>query len=179
MMGFARHYKRLYMKGGFTLIELLVVLIIISLVSAFVAPRIIAPFSNLHLKTAAQEIAGTLRYNRSQAVSEKVERVAVFDLDGRSVRIFSADNSIVDTAGDTPEKKPADTIYELPDGVGFEKATAGEEEFEEGEFAVAFFPNGSSSGGDVVLSGESGRRLGIEVNAITGIVRVSELERDG
>ncbi len=42
------------MKNGFTLIELLVVLVIISLVSAFVAPRITAPIGNLQLKTASK-----------------------------------------------------------------------------------------------------------------------------
>jgi general secretion pathway protein H len=169
------------MKGepvskGFTLIELLVVLVIISLISAFVGPRIIAPFGNLHVKTATREIAGTLRYNRSRAVSEKVVRVAMFDLDTRSVRTFSVRNFIPNAIDEILGRTSADMTYELPNGVGFEEAESGDETVESGGFPIAFFPNGSSSGGKIVLSGASGRRFAVIADEFTGIVRVEEME---
>ena len=67
------------MNRGFTLMELLVVLVIISLVSAFVAPRITAPIGNLQLKTASKKIAGAMRYSRSRAASEKENTSFLFD----------------------------------------------------------------------------------------------------
>jgi general secretion pathway protein H len=165
--------------SGFTLIELLVVLVIISLISAFVGPRVIAPFGGLHIKTATREIAGTLRYNRSRAVSEKVLRVAMMDLDARQVRTFSVEGMTSYVPEDKLTQIPADMTYDLPDGVSFKQAVSGEDTFETGEFPIIFFPNGSSSGGEVVISGESGRTFGIAVDAITGLVAVSETKREG
>jgi type II secretion system protein H len=172
------------MKGepvahGFTLIELLVVLVIIGLVSAFVGPRVIAPFGGLHVKTAAREIAGTLRYNRSRAISEKIFRVAVLDLDARQVRIFSVPGAAAYSPEEQLTETPADMTYGLPEGVGFEKAVSDEETIQTGRFPIVFFPNGSSSGGEVVISGKSGRQFGITVDAVTGMVGVAEVEQEG
>jgi hypothetical protein len=74
---------------------------------------------------------------------------------------------------------PADMTYELPEGVSFKEAISGEDTFETGEIPIVFFPNGSSSGGEVVVSGESGMSFGIAVDDITGLVKVAEIERDG
>ncbi|MCU0598108.1 MAG: prepilin-type N-terminal cleavage/methylation domain-containing protein [Desulfobacterales bacterium] len=167
------------MKAGFTLIELMVVLVIISLVSGLVGPRVISSFANLHVKTATREIAGTLRFNRSKAVGEKLLRVALFDLDGRRVRMFSLTGMTSYAPEDKIMETPADMTYELPEGVSFKEAISGEDTFETGEIPIVFFPNGSSSGGEVVVSGESGMSFGIAVDDITGLVKVAEIERDG
>jgi general secretion pathway protein H len=66
---------------GFTLLELIVVLVIISLMSALVVPKLAGPMSNLDLKTASQKISASLRYARSRAASEKTTYAAVFDFD--------------------------------------------------------------------------------------------------
>ncbi len=67
--------------SGFTLLELIVVLVIIGLMSTLVVPKLMGPLSNLNLKTASQKISASLRYARSQAASEKVTYVALFDFD--------------------------------------------------------------------------------------------------
>ncbi len=167
------------MKNGFTLIELLVVLVIISLVSAFVAPRVTAPLGGLNLKTASKKIVSALRYARSQAVSENAGRVAIFDFEKHRLLVFKGASLPREYRADELPLKKAEMVYALPDRVRFERAATGEERTTQGLFQLAFFPNGSSNGGELVLHGESGRRYGIRVDFITGMVRLSDMdERD-
>lgn len=166
------------MKSGFTLIELLVVLVIVALVSGFVVPRIIAPFGHLHVKTAATEIAGLLRHTRSQAVSQKINRAVVFNPDARTISVFSPTRPGEDLEGSMIDDIPADTIYEPPAGVKVDLVKTGAKTAESGVFTLAFFPNGNSSGAELVVSGETGRQYGIRVDSITGMVALSRSEQE-
>ncbi len=165
------------MKNGFTLIELLVVLVVISLSSVFVIPRIVAPLGQLSLKTAAQKTAGTLRYLRSQAVSERTYRVAVFDFEKRRMLTYSRPTPESVYVEDADIEEKADIIYGFPEGVRLESASSGEVSVDAGLFKIIFSPRGSSSGGELVLAGSSGKRYGIAVDFITGTVRLYPLER--
>ncbi len=164
-------------KSGFTLIELLVVLLLISLISAFVAPRITAPLGGLHLKTASKKIVSALRYARSQAVSQKEGRVAIVDLDKRRFMVFKGSSLPREyRAEDLPLQK-AELLYELPEKVRFQMAAAGDEQVFEGLFQVPFYTNGSSKGAKIVLAGDSGRRYRIEVDFITGMASLEAMPR--
>ena len=68
-------------------------------------------------------------------------------------------------------------LYDLPEGIRFEKAVSGDTEIRDGVFKIVFFPNGSNSGGEIVLSNSSGRKYSIRVDFITGIVTLSEPDR--
>jgi type II secretion system protein H len=160
------------MKNGFTLIELLVVLVIIGLVAAFAAPRVTAPLGHLHLKTASKKIVSALRYARSQAVSENEGRVGIFDFEKGRMMIFAGSALPSEYRADELPVDKAEMVYPLPEGVVFEVARAGSEPVSTGLFQLAFFPNGSSTGGAVILKNEAGRRYRIEVDFITGITRL-------
>ncbi|RJP35858.1 MAG: type II secretion system protein GspH [Desulfobacteraceae bacterium] len=161
------------MKSGFTLIELLVVLVLVALVSGFVVPRIVAPFGHLHVKTAATEIAGLLRHCRSQAVSKKIGNAIVFDLDTQEVRVFSPVHPGASSGEELMERMSAETRYQAPDGVRVSRASVGKDVLESGVFTLTFFPNGNSSGGELVIAGETKRQYGIRIDPITGMVAVS------
>jgi general secretion pathway protein H len=167
------------MKNGFTLIELLVVLVIISLVSAFVAPRITAPIGNLQLKTASKKIAGAMRYSRSLAVSEKESRVCFFDFDNQQMSIFTG--AAFDSAepAEVLASGPAEVRYDLPEGVLLKKAVSGDIDVEAGLFHVIFFTNGSASGGEILLTNDRGKSSLIQINFITGMVAVTVPEHAG
>ncbi len=162
------------MKKGFTLIELLVVLVIISLASAFVLPRFMAPMGNLTLKTATKKIAASLRFARSQAVSEKITRVGAFDFDHRRLIVFSENRNKLSDEEKSVSGKQLDITYDFPKGIFLKKATAGADEVNSGMFNIVFFPNGSSSGGEVVLSNASDKRYDIQVDFITGMVTLAK-----
>jgi len=166
-------------KRGFTLIELLVVLVLISLVSAFVAPRIVAPISNLQLKTASKKIAGAMRYSRSRAVSEKDSRLCLFDFDNQRLLIFS--QSAFESA--PPEEALSDNraeiAYEMPENVLLDKAAAGDIDVTSGLFQIIFYSNGSASGGEVILINDRERSARIQVDFITGMVSLGAVEYAG
>ncbi len=167
------------MKNGFTLIELLVVLVIISLVSAFVAPRFISPMGNLQLKTASKKIAGAMRYSRSLAVAEKQARVCVFDFDIQQLSIFAG---IMPDNGDAAAEgsgTPPEIRYDLPEKVFLKKAMTGDAVFENGKFRVIFFANGSASGGEIVLTNDRDRSATIRIDFITGMVSLPAAEAAG
>ena len=180
------------MRKGFTLLELLVVLVIISIVAAFVGPRMAGSMSTLNLKTASKKIAASLRYARSQATSESTVYIVLFDLDrdrltikaGQAAPNGEKESEAANGNQDTGQSnKPAGgnqgggrpKVYNLPEGVRFEKVVSDEEEVDSGIFRIIFFPNGGSSGGQVFLHNDRERRYYISVDFITGTVRLGEV----
>ena len=193
------------MRKGFTLLELLVVLVIISIVAAIVGPRMGGSLSTLNLKTASKKIAATLRYARSQATSESTAYVVLFDLDRDRLTIEAGqvgpnedkDNEAANEeqgsdqsneaadgsqdAGQSNERadgtpgRGRSKVYDLPEGVKFEKALSDEDEVDSGIFRIVFLPNGGSSGGEVFLHNDRERRYYILVDFVTGTVRLGEV----
>ena len=161
---------------GFTLLELLVVLVIISLMSALVVPKIAGSMVNLKLKTASKRVSAALRYARSNAVSEKRTYAAAFDFDKNRLSIFTSpidggendEEPVEDEEGSASRPR----VYDLPEGIRVEKGVAGDEEVDSGLFQIFFFPNGGSSGGHVILANNRGRSYRIGIDFITGIVEV-------
>lgn len=167
--------------SGFTLIELLVVLVIISMMAAFVGPRIAGSMSNMNLRTASKKIAASLRYARSQAISESRTYVALFDLDKNRVVIrggqTAREGEEKDEGGGDQDRRQSKQ-YELPEGVRLDKAMWGEYEGDSGFFRIIFLSNGGSSGGELVLSNDRGNRYEVKVDFITGTVRLEAMKRE-
>ena len=152
-------------KQGFTLFELLIVLVIVGLMSSLIAPNLFGNIGRMNLKTAAKSIAASLRYARSLAASEKITYLALFDFEKHSFSLLN-------------EKNPDDVkVYHLPEGVRFQKAisASAKENMQSGIFRICFFPNGSGSGGEVILADERGSQYVIRVHFITGITELKEL----
>lgn len=164
---------------GFTLLELLVVMVVISLMSVLVVPQMTGSLSRMNLQTASKKISALLRYARSRAASEKITYVAVFDFEKDRLSIMTGQEAqtgetIEEDLGDGEERVIRSKSYDLPDGVKLEKAVSGGDEIDSGHFQITFFPAGSSSGGDVILTNDRGKRYKISVDFITGIVQLGE-----
>jgi general secretion pathway protein H len=179
------HQKPVTGSKGFTLIELIVVLVIISLMTALVTPRLIGSLTKMNLKTSAQKISSFLRYARSQAVSEQTVYHAVFDFENNSMYIknekppdeqdtyFKAEIESAETDNSKSGRSGIQS-YIFPEGVVIKKAIIANEEIDSGSFNIIFYPAGSSSGGIVVLMDEKERRYQINIDFITGIISLSE-----
>ena len=120
--------------AGFTLIEMLVVLTIMALVMTAV-PSIMAGLPTIHLRAAADEMVTTLRMLRDQAIRRGTPTELVLDPIGRTYTLTT------DTA---PHRFPT-TV----EAVIFQRAA----EIPGARLArVRFFPDGSATGGTLLLS---------------------------
>ncbi len=177
---------------GFTLLELIVVLMIVGLMSILVVPKLAGPLGDLDLKTAAQKISASLRYARSQAAAEKATYTALFDFDKNRLVVIApipspakggvpaSDREAANRrAGEPPEEERGlqggGRAYRLPDGVKLAKGVSREGDVHSGLFRVSFFPSGGSSGGEITVANERGRKYRIQIDFITGTVQLSEV----
>jgi general secretion pathway protein H len=118
--------------AGFTLIEVLLVLAILGLAAAIALPRFTKPIG-LQLDAAARELTGAMRATRSAAIARNTSLVLMLDVERRS---FTAPNG-------APRNLPAETQITLKLAEP-EKETAS-------RGGIRFFPDGSSTGGEVLL----------------------------
>lgn len=171
-------------SGGFTLLELIVVLIIIGISSALVVPRFLGGMESLDVRAASGKVAASLRYARSQAVSQRVPYTAIFNLEQDRLTIISSRVDEAEKGDATDEGEAAGRPggrYDLPEGIFFKRVEAGDAYSKGGEdneesFRIVFYPSGSSDGGEIAVANNRGRRYIVSIDVITGSV---ELTRGG
>lgn len=158
--------------AGFTLFEMLVVLTIMSLSAALVVPQLAGSLSKMNAGTAARKIAASLRYARSQAVTEHTPYLSEFDLRENRFEVRPTD---WETKGKKNPKTAAPSRYRLPDGVRLEldgDYSRGIEK--DSKYVILFYPTGGSSGGEILIRDEEERTFTVRVDFITGSVRLTE-----
>lgn len=143
-------------QDGFTLLELLVVLTIISLMAVIAAPRFAGALPGAELDSGARKLAAGLREARSLAVS--INRDVPFTLSGGANRY---------AVGATGKSRP------LPGKLAITLVTGRTEVTGANQGSIRFFPDGSSTGGRIELTGAGGKRS-IEVDWLTGRIRLGE-----
>ena len=153
-------------EAGFTLLELLVVLVLATLMLSLVVPRFAAVVPGVELKSTTQKTASLLRYARSRAMAESRLIAVELDADAHALRMSHRDEpialpeSIELTLSDTGSLALGHEI-QLPPTL--DASAPGP--------SIRFYPDGSSSGARLQLSGASGRFV-IEVDWLTGRVRI-------
>ena len=143
------------MAKGFTLLELMVTLAIAALLFVMVMPSGGHRSAAVLLRGSARDVASALRLTRSRAVV--ANRQAEFALDLAHLAYAPA--------GAAP--------VPLPRGIAVTLLTSEDEVVSATVGAIRFFPDGSSSGGDVILSA-GGERYEVLVDWLTGGVSVHE-----
>jgi len=144
---------------GFTLIEMVVVLLIIALGSALAVPMIEGGVEAREVRRAARQIASTMHFCRGEAVALGEPQALVID---------ALQNSIHTTAW----KRWA----VLTDRAVIEDVRGGNG-YGDGVVQIIFFPNGSTSGADVIVAGRRDRRehrLRVQLDPLLGTVRVGD-----
>ena len=135
-------------QQGFTLIEMIVVLVILALVAGIVMARGPSRSPTLEVKQAVAMVAQAMRGARAAAIAADRPIDVEIDTVQHSIRAGSA------------------MLTLLPGGVGIEAAIPGQAR----RVAIRFAPDGSSSGGGVVLT-EGAARMLVMVDGLTGRVR--------
>ena len=143
--------RRRSATAGFTLVELLVVL---GLMGLILAAAVMARPRNAvaRLETAARSMAAALQLARSRAMAANVDVVVMID----------------PLKGEFGYPK---AMHRLPQGMRVALTIAESERYGE-RGGLRFFPDGQSSGGDILLTYE-GRERRIAVNWLTGEPRLS------
>jgi general secretion pathway protein H len=141
---------------GFTLIEVIVTLAVLG-VALLLITGYKAPWSSaLGLKGTAAELASGLRLARSQAIAGDRPVTVDLDLVERHYRV-----------GDGPSRA-------LPQNVSIEMLTVAGENRGRQAGDIRFNPDGSSTGGRIVLA-EGGRRVAVGIDWLTGRITVADV----
>jgi general secretion pathway protein H len=141
-------------RHGFTLLELLIVLALITLVLGLVVPSMYRSLKREKDRASVRQISAVLRLARSTAVTAR-QRVRVF-VDVKAGRyLLEKPRQVGELAG--MSVTDPHLVWPGPDRRrGY----------------IAFYGDGSSSGGRLALVGPTGERHLIEVEIITGKVTV-------
>ena len=135
--------------SGFTLIELVVVLVLVGLLFGLVGTSISRSVGGAELRNEVREIIAGLRHTRGQAIIKRTEQVFRADADKLTWQAAAGEEQ------------------NLPDGLDITLTTARSEMTGENAGGIRFFPDGSSTGGSVLLSvGE--RKWYVTVGWLTG-----------
>lgn len=145
---------------GFTLIEIIAVVMLIALATAIVVATIGTGMTGARIRSAGKDMVAGLRYTRTQAIVRRESQVFTIDVDKRQWQ--------------APGRKPVEVPKELNIGL----TTAAEEQIDAGVGRIRFFPDGSSTGGNIELGGERARWR-IDIAWLTGEVVLRDLAREG
>ncbi len=145
-------------QAGFTLLEVLIVLVIGVLLVALTPPLLSGMSGATELRGAARQLAAGLRNARNQAVTGQQEAILLLDLAGRRFAV----------SGDSRE-------VALPNSVALHLYTAQSELLDGEKGSIRFFPDGSSTGGAITVSGPK-RAYRVNVDWLTGAIAIVEQE---
>jgi len=170
---------------GFTLLELTVVLFILALATALIAPGFRRSFGQLPLRAATRDIAALCRYARTQAINHHGVLEVVLDRQTNTYWlrgpewIVSRLGGIKQVAAVEDPEQPWQArmqqahVRSLPAGVTLKSVVLDTGPLREDERgSIAFFPQGSSTGGEVWVLDEKGRGYQIVIDPSIGRVRV-------
>jgi len=148
-------------QHGFTLIEMTVVLVIIAIGLTLAVPLIEGGFDSREVRRAARQIASTMVHCRVEALSKSAPQELVINPERNTIATTDWGRWAVLTDR---------AIIERVDG-GADVGDGGRQ--------ILFFPNGSTSGADVVVASRRDRardRLRISLDPLIGTVRVEDAE---
>lgn len=151
-------------RAGFTLLEVLVVLVLVSVITAVVAPSVGTGVQTLRLQSAARHVAAALRLARARAIRRQEVYLVSFDRERGQVTIAS---------GDLDDRRS----FDLPRDVHLEWAgllsdTARAELPPPDPVTFFFSPNGAAQALEVRLVNARGRSLRVVQDAFRRSPRI-------
>lgn len=143
---------------GFTLFELLLVLAISSLVLTAIVGLVSAPRAAVELRAAQSTLLAGLRDARAQAIRDGKRVAVTIDVNARQ---FSVGNAAPESLGSEALAIEFTTARSLTVGAA--------------EGMLLFLPDGSSSGGRIILNRDATRAV-IDIDWLTGRIEQVDVE---
>jgi general secretion pathway protein H len=141
-------------RKGITLIELIVVMVIIAIGAVLIAPNIGAWLPNYRLRSATRDMVSTMRVAQMKAISNNLRYQISFDI-GNNSYILQYQNTGGAWVNDG-------TVQTFPTGVQF-NTTFGN--------IANFFPDSTSTNGNVILNNTKGTTKTIQLLGATGRIK--------
>lgn len=143
-------------KAGFTLVELGVVILVLAMLAALVAPRLVAFQRTQEYRTFVSQTRAIFSEAREAAIERKA--ACVLTIDGRSIQLAPLS-----------EDSDAQAIrtVSMPDGVEVSTVRLNGSQSNETEWRVAFYPDGSATKAGIEFDSD-GRIFAMQVDDVTG-----------
>ena len=140
-------------RKGITMIELIVVMAIIAIGAVLIAPNIGAWLPYYRLRSATRDMVSTMRVAHMKAISNSLRYQIFFDI---------ANNNYVLQYQNTGDPVNDGAVQTLPTGVQF-NTTFGN--------IANFFPDSTSTNGNVILNNTKGTTKTIQLLGTTGRIK--------
>lgn len=124
---------------GFSLFELILVLFLVALIMGLTSPFLFKTLDRIKSKTSARSIATVLRYARSKSISEKIPYTFNANIDTNQYWI----NNI--------KTEKSSEVKQLDSRLRIIQFIDSDEEVNTGPFYIVFYPQGNSSGGEILI----------------------------
>ena len=155
---------------------MIVVLLITGLAIALVTPSLSRFSSTVELKAAAKKVSAILRYYRSEAINQGKVYQVFFDSDLNEVRVQPVASTEEKGESEKKEENIPPKKYSLPKGVHIKEIKVESTQYPSDLPTIEFYSNGGSNGGEITLDSQDRPGYKIEVNFLTGIVRVQKVK---
>ncbi len=161
----------LRVSAGFTILEMLIVLFLLSVIVVVVLPRI-----NLDedLSSTGRKLIGVLRTFQGLAATSQQPLKLYLDLDQGTYWMMLVEGK--------EERIPLDPAWKLPrslpESIRFTEVSIGEDKHFSGRVDVSFFANGRIEPVTMYLMDTKNNLLALEVDSLTGGIRVSDERLD-
>ena len=146
-------------RNGISLFELILVLLLIALITGITTPFLFKTLDRIKTQTSARSLATVLRYARSKSISEKTPYTFNANIDTNQFWI----NNV--------ETEKSSEVKQLDSGLRIIQFIDSDEEVNTGPFYIVFYPQGNSSGGEILLETakeEEKTRYKITLDSVTG-----------
>jgi prepilin-type N-terminal cleavage/methylation domain-containing protein len=162
---------------GFTLIELALALVILAVLLAFAAPRLM-DLSLVRREAAAERLATVLGYLHDEASLRGETFRLTIDIDDASYAITTLEPEGVehDELASEAAETPLARTQILPDGVRVDSVVTADTVAQAGSIDLLFFPDGDGAGVRITFLDETGGASVVTFDGVTGRTRVSDLQ---
>lgn len=145
------------LDAGFSLLELIVVMAMATLLLSLIPPAFDGLIKSKSLAQQVSQIASELRLMRQKAVSEQQVQLVNFDLNNHLLK-----------------DQHSRVLHRLNPSNRLQVNAAASTVNDEGALAIRFYPDGSSSGGEIWLEDER-QSFQVSVNWITGQISYKQM----
>jgi len=169
-------------RRAFTFVELMFVVVILGVLAAIVAPRVVGGGQTTAIRTTARDMARLCAFARQSAISGQANVTLTIVPEEKVWYLTLAHDEKDERKYRTSSRKKRAAItdeeeqHTLDPKLSFAEVLRDGETLTDEEIEIVFFPQGTSSGATVVLETANGRKMSVHIEKATGLASAIEGE---